>query len=226
MTRLLEKWAVDPPLVFAIFAMTLFGIAMIYSAGVVHIPNAVTQDAWVKQAAWFAIALVVNTVLDRVPLRWIAWVAVPSYVVGVLLLAITLVIGTGAGTAIGVKSWIRIGGFGFQPSEFAKPALIVLAAWMFVRLRHFWGVFILGGAGLFSNLTYLPPNTNVLLWFWLFTALLLVARVQSVRRRRGWEARNIRYDGHLGFLSIADRGRRSLAARKDKAAVSDEEVRA
>ena len=128
MTRLLEKWAVDPPLVFTIFAMTLFGIAMIYSAGVVHIPNAVTQDAWVKQAAWFAIALVAFTVLARVPLRWIEWVAVPSYVVGVLLLAITLVIGTGAGTAIGVKSWIRIGGFGFQPSEFAKIATILMLA--------------------------------------------------------------------------------------------------
>jgi len=127
-TRLLEKWAVDPPLVFAIFAMTLFGIAMIYSAGVVHIPNAVTQDAWVKQAAWFAIALVAFTVLARVPLRWIEWVAVPSYVVGVLLLAITLVIGTGAGTAIGVKSWIRIGGFGFQTSEFAKIATILMLA--------------------------------------------------------------------------------------------------
>jgi len=127
-TRLLEKWAVDPPLVFAIFAMTLFGIAMIYSAGVVHIPNAVTQDAWVKQAAWFAIALVAFTVLARVPLRWIEWVAVPSYVVGVLLLAVTLVIGTGAGTAIGVKSWIRIGGFGFQPSEFAKIATILMLA--------------------------------------------------------------------------------------------------
>jgi rod shape determining protein RodA len=49
-------------------------------------------------------------------------------VVGVLLLAITLVIGTGAGTAIGVKSWIRIGGFGFQPSEFAKIATILMLA--------------------------------------------------------------------------------------------------
>jgi rod shape determining protein RodA len=99
---------------------------MIYSAGEVHIPNAVTQDAWIKQGAWFAIALAAFTVLARVPLRWIEWVAVPSYVIGVLLLAITLVIGTGAGTAIGVKSWIRIGGFGFQPAEVAKIATILM----------------------------------------------------------------------------------------------------
>ena len=128
MTRLLERWAVDPLLVFGIFAMTLFGVTMIYSAGVVHIPNAVTQDAWIKQGAWFAIALVAFTVLARVPLRWIEWVAVPSYVIGVLLLAITLVIGTGAGTAIGVKSWIHVGGFGFQPSEVAKIATILMLA--------------------------------------------------------------------------------------------------
>ena len=126
--RLLEKWAVDPLLVFAIFAMTLFGVAMIYSAGVVHIPNAVTQDAWIRQAAWFVMALVAFTVLARVPLRWIEWVAVPSYVIGILLLVITLVIGTGAGTAVGVKSWIRMGGFGFQPSEFAKIATILMLA--------------------------------------------------------------------------------------------------
>ena len=128
MIRALERWAVDPLLVFAIFAMTLFGVAMIYSAGVVHIPNDVTQYAWIRQAAWFVIALVAFTALARVPLRWIEWVAVPSYVIGVLLLAITLVIGTGAGTAVGVKSWIRIGPIGFQPSEVAKIATILMLA--------------------------------------------------------------------------------------------------
>ena len=128
MTRLLEKWVVDPPLVFAIVAMTLFGVAMIYSAGVVHIPNAVTQNAWIKQAVWFGIALLVFTVLSRVRMRWIEWVAVPSYVVGVLLLAVTLVIGTGSGTAAGVKSFIRFGSFGFQPSEVAKIATILMLA--------------------------------------------------------------------------------------------------
>ncbi len=79
-----------------------------------------------------------------------------------------------------------------------------LGVWMFARLKNFWGVFILGGAGLLSNLTYLPPKADVHLGLYLFTALLLVARVQSVRRRNQWRERNMGFDGHLGWLSIWD----------------------
>lgn len=128
MTRLFERWAVDPALVLAILVLTLFGISVIYSAGVVYIPNPVTQNAWIRQSVWFGVALVAFTVLARVPLRWIEWVAVPSYVFSLVLLAATLVIGTGAGTAAGVKSWIRVGPLGFQPSEIAKIATVLVLA--------------------------------------------------------------------------------------------------
>lgn len=126
--RLFERWAVDPALVLAILVLSLFGVAVIYSAGVVYIPNPVTQNAWLRQSLWFVIALVVFTILSRVPLRWIEWVAIPAYVVSLILLAATLVIGTGAGTAVGVKSWIHLGPIGFQPSEIAKIATVLVLA--------------------------------------------------------------------------------------------------
>ncbi|HSG47350.1 MAG TPA: FtsW/RodA/SpoVE family cell cycle protein, partial [Longimicrobiales bacterium] len=126
--RFFERWAVDPALVLAVLVLSLFGIAVIYSAGVVYIPNPVTQNAWLRQSLWFAIALVAFTGLARVPLRWIEWVAIPSYVFSLILLAATLVVGTGAGTAVGVKSWIHIGPMSFQPSEFAKIATILVLA--------------------------------------------------------------------------------------------------
>jgi len=126
--RLLDKWSIDARLVFAIMALSLFGIAMIYSAGVVRIPNPVTSGAWLRQSVWFALALVAFSLLSRVPLRWIEWVSVPSYVVSVVLLAATLVIGSGRGTAAGVKSWIDLGFISFQPSELAKLSTILVLA--------------------------------------------------------------------------------------------------
>lgn len=128
MIRWFGKWAIDPPLVLAILGLTVFGIAMIYSAGVIHIPNPVTSGAWVRQSVWFVLALVSFSVVSRVPLRWIEWVSVPAYVVSVVLLAATLVIGSGRGTAAGVKSWIDLGFITFQPAEIAKISTILVLA--------------------------------------------------------------------------------------------------
>jgi rod shape determining protein RodA len=128
MMRQLTKWLLEPSLVLAVLALTCFGVAMIYSAGVVHIPNDVTQNAWIRQGTWFVLAVTVFIVVVRVPVRWIEWVALPSYTLSILLLVSTLVVGTGVGTAAGVKSWIQIGSFSFQPSEIAKIATILFLA--------------------------------------------------------------------------------------------------
>ena len=128
MLGLIRRWALDVKLVFAICVLSIFGIAMIYSAGQVHIPTAVTAEAWLRQTLWFALALAAFTLLVRVPLRWFEWVAVPAYVISVVLLAITLVIGTGSGTAAGVRSWIDLGFISFQPSEMAKLATVLAVA--------------------------------------------------------------------------------------------------
>jgi len=79
-----------------------------------------------------------------------------------------------------------------------------LGAWLFLRYGNFWGVFVLGGIGLLSNLTFLPPNTAFHLGFYLFTALLLIARVQAIRRKHEWERRSVRVDDHLAGLSLSD----------------------
>ena len=79
-----------------------------------------------------------------------------------------------------------------------------VGAWVFLRHRNFWGVFALGGLGLFSNLTFLPPNTTFHLALYLFTALLLVARIQAVRRQTHWDRQGIRYDEGLRALSLSD----------------------
>jgi rod shape determining protein RodA len=124
----LRRWTVDPPLVLAVGIMSVFGILMIYSSGVLVRPRPDVQSAWIKQSVWFIIAIVGFLALSRIRLRWYEWAAVPAYVFSLVLLAATLVVGTGAGTAEGTQSWLGVGAFRFQPSELAKIATILMLA--------------------------------------------------------------------------------------------------
>jgi rod shape determining protein RodA len=128
MIRILRAWARDPLFVLTILGLSLFGVAMIYSAGVLNVPSPVTQHVWKRQLLFLGLALAVFTVVTRIHLRWFEWAALPAYLAGLLLLVATLIIGTGSGTAIGVKSWIEIAGFRFQPAEVAKLATVLALA--------------------------------------------------------------------------------------------------
>jgi len=121
----LREWAGDLPLVGLVLALSVFGVAMIYSAGVLNVPSPVTQGAWQRQVVWLAISLVAFGFVVRIQPRWIEWFAYPGYVVAMVLLAATLVVGTGAGTSESVGRWLRIGGFNVQPAELAKLATIL-----------------------------------------------------------------------------------------------------
>ena len=117
------------PLFLTVAALlTCFGIAMIYSAGVVNVPDPVTSGAWLRQSVWFALSLVAFLLVSRVPATWLHWSATRAYALSMVLLAATLVIGTGRGTAAGVKSWIDLGFIGFQPSEIAKITTVMCLA--------------------------------------------------------------------------------------------------
>lgn len=116
----------DLPLLYAVLAMTLFGVAMIYSAGVVDAQNSIATGAWRRQAVWLVPSLIALALVMRIQVRWLEWLAMPAYFGAVLILVITLIFGTGAGTAAGTKSWLRIGPVGVQPAQFANIATILM----------------------------------------------------------------------------------------------------
>jgi rod shape determining protein RodA len=128
MTSAIRRWVREPGFFFALLALSVFGIGAIYSAGVLNDPSPVVSGAWKRQLVWLGLSLVAFATVTRMPPRWVEWAAIPSYIFAILLLAATLVVGTGAGTAAGVKSWISIGGFRFQPAEVAKIATVLALA--------------------------------------------------------------------------------------------------
>jgi len=116
----------DPLLVGAVFVLTAFGIAMIYSAGQLDVPDPGVVHIWRMQLLWWLVAGVALVAMTRIQVRWFEWAAVPLYALTILLLVAVLFIGVGHGTAKGTRQWIPLGPVSFQPSQFANLATILL----------------------------------------------------------------------------------------------------
>jgi rod shape determining protein RodA len=118
----------DPVLFFLVVILSLFGVGMVYSAGVLDVPFSVVSGLWRQQLLWFVLGMIALPFILRIPVIWLEWAAQPLYALAIALLVLTLFIGTGAGTAQSVSGWIRIGPVGFQTAEFAKIAVILMMA--------------------------------------------------------------------------------------------------
>jgi len=119
----------DRPLLIVVGLLLLFGLAVLYSAGQTDVPSFAAAGAWRRQIVWIMGGAVVAYGAFRVSPRLLEWAALPVYVIGLLLLGLTLVIGGGAGTAASSKSWLYIGGHAIgQPAEFAKLATLLMLA--------------------------------------------------------------------------------------------------
>ena len=128
MKKPLFPWLGHLPFVAPVLILSLFGVAMIYSAGVLNIPSPVTQGLWLRQSIILGGSIVILFAVSRVPVRWFDWTAMPVYILTVGVLAATLVVGTGFGTAVGTRSFLAIPGFRFQPAEAAKLATVLVVA--------------------------------------------------------------------------------------------------
>lgn len=124
----LRKVSPDWPLILTALALSIFGMLMVYSAGQTEMSTVVSR-LWRQQVIWFFISLVGAWVLARASIRMLEWLSWPLYAFSILLLILTLIIGTGAGTAASTKSWIAIGGVRLgQPAELAKLTVVLMLA--------------------------------------------------------------------------------------------------
>jgi rod shape determining protein RodA len=124
----LRKVTPDWPLVLTALALSIFGMLMVYSAGQTETLTYVSR-VWKQQLIWFFISLFGAWAISHASIRMLEWLSWPLYAFSVLLLVLTLIIGTGAGTAASTKSWIAIGGVRLgQPAELAKLTVVLMLA--------------------------------------------------------------------------------------------------
>ncbi|MCY4399455.1 MAG: rod shape-determining protein RodA [Gemmatimonadetes bacterium] len=126
-------WLDEGGFTATVLVLSLVGVAMIYSAGVLEVPSRITEGLWLRQGFFLGAGIVGLLLVSRFPSRMFEWAAMPAYVLAVGVLAVTLVVGSGAGTAEGVKSFLSIGGFRFQPAEAAKIATVLALAVLLAR---------------------------------------------------------------------------------------------
>lgn len=90
-----------------------------------------------KQLAFFVPAIGVMIGVSLLNVRQVRRAAAIVFAVAFVLMALTPLLGQ---EVKGAHRWLQLGPVGIQPSEFVKPAFIVLVAWLFAEAQRTPGV--------------------------------------------------------------------------------------
>ena len=109
-------------------ALIVCGVTLVYTATANENVSFV-ETFWFRQILYFVGGSVLAMGIVFLKIDWLKQIAVPFYVVSLILLCIVLFI---AGDVVkGAGRWIDLGIFKLQPSEFAKIAyLLVISFWL------------------------------------------------------------------------------------------------
>ncbi|HET8871008.1 MAG TPA: rod shape-determining protein RodA [Aquabacterium sp.] len=115
----------DWPLLFVVFTMCVIGLVTMYSAGYDN------GTRFGDQSRNMVLAAGVMFLVAQIPPQRLQALAVPLYVVGVVLLILTAIPHVGI-TKKGATRWLNVG-MVIQPSEILKIAMPLMLAWWFQR---------------------------------------------------------------------------------------------
>ncbi len=159
------KKGFDKPLMVAVIAISLFGCLMIYSASFVWAEYKFNNPYKfvTMQGIFLIIGLILMYILSKIDYHLYYKKANLILLICAILLILVLIPGIGS-VRNGSRSWFGLGGFGIQPSEFAKIGLIIYVAKYLTNNNRIMssilkGVFpILGVIGFFFILIMLEPD--------------------------------------------------------------------
>ncbi len=191
----------DKLLLIAVLLIVIFGIIMIYSASSIWAEYKY-GDAFkfVKaQSAFFILGLIAMYIIQKIDINIFYKKANLILVLSFILLVLVLIPGIGS-IRNGSRSWFGIGGFGIQPSEFAKIGLIIyVAKYLATNQRIITdvkkGVFpLLLVIGLFFALIMLEPDFG--------TAMVIILTLVVMIFISGVKVSFFVKSGILGLLGI------------------------
>lgn len=152
-------WTVDRGLLAAALTLMGLGVALSFASS----PAAILADqsisdpfhySW-RMLVWASMGLGIMLTTSLLSPRGVRRIAVLALLLAILTMMALPFIGD---EVKGAARWINLGPFSLQPSEFAKPGLIVFAAWMFAEAQKGQGV----------------PGVSIAFGFWALTVGLLL----------------------------------------------------
>ncbi len=154
-TKKTKSTAVFPPITSAhppdwmllclTLSLVVFGWVILYSASAFVAESQFNDQYYFvkKQILWSAIGLMGMSFAFRLNLTFFQRYSWPIFLLALVLLGLVLAVGH---EVAGAKRWLRVAGFGVQPSEFAKIAVVLLLADYIDRkksqIAHFWTGFM------------------------------------------------------------------------------------
>ncbi len=187
MVRSRSIFELDLYIAFSAISLLVIGIMFIFSSGVAATGQVVSTE-YLRQILWASTGLVIMFLITFTDYRIFERTAVLLYLMMIVLLILTLMFGR---IVNGARRWIGIAGFGGQPSEFMKIALLILLARYYSnrlgRARSL--VVFLGGLGLTllpTMLVLLQPDLGSAMVY--IPIFLVVAFFSGAR------------PAHIGFL--------------------------
>lgn len=166
------KDKLDLYIVIPTLLLIIIGLISIYSS---TYNNSFAQNDFEKQLYFFFASIFIFLLIHFIPTNTFKFISAPTYIVGIFLLIIVLLIGK---KVYGARSWLSIGAFGFQPSEFVKIATILLIANFLSRTNNnidsFKDIIITLAIGFLPvGLILLEPDMGTSIIFVFFILILL-----------------------------------------------------
>lgn len=158
-------WTVDRWLFFGILAIIFIGFFLTMAASPavaqhLHLDN----FYFLKRHSFYLVPVVVTLIgVSLLSLKDIRRLSLLVYLIVTILLIATFFVGS---EIKGARRWINFMGISIQPSEFMKPALVVITAWMISEKKanaEFPGIILaLGFYGLVILLLLLQPDMGMI----------------------------------------------------------------
>lgn len=179
----------DRLFLWLIVGLTLFGLAILLSAsGPVAYQNYSDPLYFIRRQILLGLipGALIFLLISRMDYRILRKFAFPALVISVIFLTLVFIPGIGLKLG-GASSWIRVAGFGIQPSEFVKVLfLIYAAAWLTTRGEKEGrtlegGMAFLVALGIITGLLILQPDTGSMSVIAMTTLLMYFAAGAPLR---------------------------------------------